>query len=286
MTSSIQKLIKITVLNWSVLNWKSCSSTSNLIWVTWNSGYILSNGAWTNSSTSSKQQNTNTASETSKELNTVTTSLVTTTTACITFTSFLNSSSITSLWLIVGQLQLFFLLLLTNAYIPIDVKEIITGPKFALNIYDFIPFKKMSIYPTLLKEFEFNVTNSMMNSFGLKYESTIANSFSFFACLSIIIILHMLVIVLKCAFSKCKDSNNCIIKIMNWIIKKVFNFMTFGYYIRNSMEISQFILVSSFYEIYLTNASESARLISLIFAASMIIWYVIRCISNWPYKLN
>ena len=51
--------------------------------------------------------------------------------------------------------------------------------------------------------------------------------------------------------------------------------LTFRYYIRNLMEVSQFILVSSFFEIYLLNTTNLHRLFSFLVAIFMIFCFIL-----------
>ena len=225
-TSSILKKIKLTVLNWSVSNWQKCSSTSISIWDTCYSGYVLSSGGvWINSS------------YTAKALSTTTISVVTATSVCIVFASFLNSSSIASLWLIINQLQTFFLLLLTNSYIPADIQKMITGSDFSLNIFEYIPMKKLNIYPNFLKNFEFELANPTLESFEINYGSTINNTYSFFTWLLIVIILHIFIPLFIYLLSKWTERNNRCFKVINWSLKRSFYFFTFGYYIKHKINI-------------------------------------------------
>ena len=46
-TNSVNKIITINLINWSVSNCQYWVSTSGTVWATWNSGYSLSSGAWT-----------------------------------------------------------------------------------------------------------------------------------------------------------------------------------------------------------------------------------------------
>ena len=121
----VQKLIKLTIVSWSVMNWKKCSTTNGLICEVWNTGYSLSSGAW----------NIIQSSETAKDISKVSASVTIVTGGCVAFASILNTSSIASLWLTINQLQVFLLLLLTKAYIPKDIQEVIKGSDFALNIH-------------------------------------------------------------------------------------------------------------------------------------------------------
>ena len=86
-------------------------------------------------------------------------------------------------------------------------------------------------------------------------------------------IFHTGIYLLKLMLSKWTQSENWCAKISIWIIEKSFNILTFGYYIRNSLEISQFILISSIYEVYEHNTTETIRLFSFIFAILMIFAY-------------
>ena len=94
----VKKLIKLTVLNWSPSNWLKWSSTSNLKWETWNLGYILKSEAWFA---------TESVSETAKALSTTITSIVATTVGLAVLASFLNTSSASSIWMTINQLQIF-----------------------------------------------------------------------------------------------------------------------------------------------------------------------------------
>ena len=64
-SSTLTKLIKLTVLNCVAQNWEKCSSQSATTWASWSSGYSFNSGNWI------KQ-----ASETAKALSTTTQSIV------------------------------------------------------------------------------------------------------------------------------------------------------------------------------------------------------------------
>ena len=63
----------------------------------------------------------------------------------------------------------------------------------------------------------------------------------------------------------------CLIKVTKWIINKSYIFLTFGYFIRTFLEMTQYLLIASVYEIYTFNASESLRTISLSFSLFLLI---------------
>ena len=188
----------------------------------------------------------------------------------------MNTSSVASLWMMVNQLQIFFLLLLSRAFIPDDIQTIIKGSDFASNIYSYIPLKKINMYPTFLEYFEFELKNSMLESLGIKYNGTIANTFPIFVSLIPIIILHLWIYILKWVISKWahRDNPSKCTKLIKWLIEKSFNLMTFGYYIVSVLETSQFVIASSTNEIYEFNTSKPTKLISIIYAILMIILFL------------
>ena len=162
------------------------------------------------------------------------------------------------------------MLLLTKAFIPKDIQEIIIGSDFAVNLYEYIPLKKLDIYPRFLNGFEFSLSTSSLNSFGVDYDSTILNSYSALSCIFFMILFHLCIWILKLLFSWWRNRRGCFIKGAIWLVDLLFDIMTFGYYIRNYLELSQFILISSVNEIYQLNTSETLRLISFIYAILMI----------------
>ena len=114
----------------------------------------------------------------------------------------------------------------------------------------------------------------MLDPFGITYESTIINSYSIIACLIFMIILHIWIIFLKYLFAMCKDCKRSFIKCISKVVLKLFNFMTLDYYIRNFLEISQFLLLSSINEIYDFNVLGTVRIISLTYAILLIVLFI------------
>ena len=128
-TDAIPKLVKISVVDWAVSNCKTWSNGDGTACTAWNTGYTLSSGKWNLTPTSTPTSTTTTttnkaaveATEEAKALSATTVSFVGIT-CWVTFVSGAASySSFTSLWALINQLQLMFLLLLTGAFIPEDV---------------------------------------------------------------------------------------------------------------------------------------------------------------------
>ena len=167
-------------------------------------------------------------------------------------------------------------MLLTRAFVPEDIQTIITGSDFALNIYEYIPLRKLDMTPKFVYNFELNLTPTMFDTVGIKYKSTVANCYSVMLFLAFIIVLHIFIYLLKLLLPKCIDGENMnwFTKFISWVSEKCFNILTFGYYIRNAFEISQYVLISSIYEIYEFNPDEILRIISFIIAIIMILLYI------------
>ena len=167
--------------------------------------------------------------------------------------------------------------MLTRAFIPVDIQAIIEGSDFASNIYSYIPMKKWNLYPSFIHRFEFELTNQSLEPFGIEYSSTFANSTPILAGTFLMIMFSFCVILLRLLFSLFKDSKrwSCLAKVLYWIVDKFYRMLIFGYYIRNAMEMSQFLLVSSINEIYESNTTSSYRVISFIFSLLMILAFAL-----------
>ena len=129
----------------------------------------------------------------------------------------------------------------------------------------------------LLRKFEFELSDQQLNSLGIKYDSTIANTYPILNINFLMLILCIFIYFFKLLFKKLKESKwwSCIFKIPFWITDKIFQMMIFSYFIRNILESSQFILISSIYEINKRNTTSFYRSISLSFSILTIILYAI-----------
>ena len=81
----------------------------------------------------------------------------------ITLISLINPASIASLWGMINQAQLFFLILLTKAFIPLDVQNVITGAKFALNIASYIFVPSYVFLGSITEQFDFSLSDKSLN---------------------------------------------------------------------------------------------------------------------------
>ena len=282
-SSPIQKLIKLIINNCTAKNWKKCNRTNSMTCETCLSGYILSSGVW----------DIPTASETAKALSKTTTSIVITITGIVVLTSLINTTDIASLWMTINQLQLFFLLLLTRAFLSKDIRAVIEGSDFASNIYEYFPLKNLQMHPAFLNKFEFELVNLSLEPLGINYGSTLANIYPILAFTFFMIILTFSSFIIKLIFSKFRENVrwSCVTKTTFWIADKLYKILTFGFFIRNTLELSQFILISSINEIYESNTEDSYKLISFVFSILMVIFFVlmiglIQYLTFSSYSLN
>ena len=257
----IPKLISVKVLNWNVDNCYRCAITSTSTWEACNSGYNLHNGGWIK------------PNKTAQSLKTTSQTILGSTTGVVAVFSLFNVSSISSLWSMMNQLQLFFLLFLTRAFIPLDVQTVITGSKVALNLPQYFEFQNVGFYNDALSHFNFNLSDSEYDLLDVQSESTIFNTWSSFALWLLIVCLHLLIYFLYKILSKIQEIKkwNKMLKIIKWIVNKIFSILTFGYYIRFLFEINQFVLISSIHEIYRYDSSQSLQILSISFAIFMLL---------------
>ena len=255
---TVQKLIKLTVLNWGVQNCKTWLNNNSAYWNEWNSDYDLNNGKWTITS----------RLEISKGLSIATISMIGAAWLSIIITSAINSSSMASVWLIVNQVQLLFLLFLTRAFIPNSVENVISGFKFALNPADYIPFRKIKTYGTVIENFNYSLSDTRYDLLELKSDSSVYNTYSFVNMLFSLIPANLTIYILYMLFNRIKVCGRWpkLNKLFKWIILKLFNFFTFGYYLRFFLEMNQYFLTSSLYEIYSFNTHEDLLIISLVYS--------------------
>ena len=68
---------------------------------------------------------------------------------------------------------------------------------------------------------------------------------------------------------------SCFIKMWYWIIYRLYRMMVLSYFIRNTLQMSQFAMISSIYEIYKNNTTNSYRIISFIFSILTVLIYML-----------
>ena len=263
-SNPVQKLIKLTVVNCQVQNWDKCSMSSSTTWVTWSSGSTLNSDSSTIAST------------TSQVLSSTSTSALGASFWIITLISLINPASIASLWGMINQAQLFFLILLTKAFIPLDVQNVITGAKFALNIASYIFVPSYVFLGSITEQFDFSLSDKSLNLLSINSESSLFNFFPIILLIFTMIMLHLLVFILY----KLMPTDDLKEWKWNWmlfvkLINKIFAIMTYGWYIRYIFQTNQYILISWIYEIYNFHVLDTKKITSLIFAIIVLCFCIV-----------
>ena len=189
----------------------------------------------------------------------------------------LNVFSFTStaaLWSMINQVQLLFLLLLTQGFIPDAVQTVISGPDFAVNPFESISFLKTKNYGTWTDKFNFDLNNSSLGFFNIESISTFYNMISFFTTLAYAACVHLFFYLLRKIVSKWTSDGKWA-KLLKRIINKAIEIMTLGYYIRLLMEMNEYIVLSAINEVYVFNTGQSLQVISAVFALLVMIGSVI-----------
>ena len=298
-SSSSQKLIILTVTNWFIQGWEKYSSPPTWAWILWDSDHYLSSGSWIKYSSKSGKYSFNFCSNNSKfiaskisnTLNKVILWVIGITTLIVLTSSLSSSSSISSLWSMLNQNQLFFLLFLMKAYIPIDVENVIIGPIVVLNPYIFLPFSKIEMFNSAISNFNFALTNPTLDKLKIKSDGSIYNISSYILFIIVVVLLHWSIFFLSKWASRCRTTGRCssFIRWTIWITSKLMSFLTFGFYIRSVLEINQYILVSSVNEVKAFNTTTSFITISFAFACLLLIhflsfkYYANNICNKFPY---
>ena len=185
-----------------------------------------------------------------------------------------NLASTASLWSMVNQVQILFLLLLTRGFIPDAMQTVISGPDFAVNPFESISFLQTNNYGSCTDKLKFNLNDSSLAALNIESISTIYNLISFFATLAYAAFVHFMFYMLIIIVNKSKYDGKWA-RLVKSILTKAFEIMTFGYYIRLLMEMNEYIVVSSINEVYAFNTGETSQIISAVFALLAMIGSVV-----------
>ena len=281
----VQKLIGIRVNKWTVTNWNKWTTSSTIIWEIWNTGYTKNSGNWlsqsSNSGTGSSNPNPSTTStsetsQTVKSLDIATKSAAGATTGAVVLSSIISTSSFASVWLMINQLQMFFLLLLTGVYFPKDAIDAILGSKIFLFPFSYVPFIKINMLSKLSNYFQIDQNDLMLEKIGVESESTFLNIYSFSCSFLFAVIFHLIVAIVY-RWSTWLNSPKrwkFLSKIIRLAIVKLFYFLTFGYYIRSLIETYQYMLISSISEIKNISLNSLPKIISFSISIALVVLWV------------
>ena len=170
-----------------------------------------------------------------------------------------------------------FLFFLTRVYLPEDVKTIIKGPKFTINVYNYIPISNIKFFSVIFIKFDLDLTNPLLSDVGVNSDSSIYNIYPMLGCLFLVIMLHICLLFLIWWALRVKKTWcwNCLMNVAKVILNKLYTTMTFGFYIRNALQMSLFVLIFAVYELYKFNTDGIFWLISIAFSFLLLWFYLV-----------
>ena len=292
-TNPVQNLISLTVNKCTAGNCQICTTADSSICATCNLGFSLSLGTWNLSNTNAQQKAS--MSDTAKSFSIINQAVIGVLILILVGSSFMNLSTMASLWSVINQVQILFLLFLTGAFIPEDIEGIITGLSIYLNPFSYLQLKLNGNYSFVSNFFDFGLEDKNLEKFEIKSDSTIANMTSFLLSIIIFGILHFWIFLAQKLLAKESKSNcwNYVLLCIHWFLQKKMVLFTFALYIRIILETNQFILITWVSEIYQFNFNETKRIISIIIAfliliawMAVIVITILFTLSNDAYKIS
>ena len=190
--------------------------------------------------------------------------------------SMCNFSSPQTLWMSLNQFQLILLILLSGAFIPDLIVDYLTSMKATTCSFNFIPFKEIPGVEIAVGWFDYEQTDQGLKYFGIFSSSAFVNNFSLFCLILIIVVLDFSI--LWC-YKDCQVSPERR-KMCHKVYQKVYEIFTLTIYIRLLLESYQFLLLSSWSEIYAFEYSNSSKIISSVLAIiGLLIWIAFHAVA-------
>ena len=158
-------------------------------------------------------------------------------------------------------------MLLTKSHTPLDVVETITGAKFALNPISILHLQDAEEYKSVFQGIYFDLTYPEFRWLGIKSESTLYNILPLLIFISLTVIIFMLISFLNWLFERLRAQNKWskIVRAFKWLDNIKIKIFKLSMYIRLTLMMNLYILISITNEINTFNLSSSLRIISLLF---------------------
>ena len=152
----------------------------------------------------------------------------------------------------------------------------ITGVKFALNFPSLINFPNIKFYSSTVGEFKFELSNQMLELLNIQSDSSVFNISPTIIIAMLMIPIHLLVVLIYKLTPTTEPEPRCRLlkRIAKWVVTRLFTLLTFGWYIRYALEMSQYSLISSVYETNKFCVSDSMRIKSLVFAVCILLFCI------------
>lgn len=188
-----------------------------------------------------------------------------------------SALSLTGLWQLFDQMQMFFVLILARSYLSADVLSVIRWQKFALDLPGIFEFTNIKFIANNFDDFYYPLSSSFLSLAEIKSDSVIYNTSSF------IIVTMFLTFIFGCVtsylviFSSESTGEGGFSKLANSIkkvVQKTYEVMTFALLIRIMLVMALFLLLCSMNDVGHVNSSNSSRIFSLLVALMIITVYI------------
>jgi hypothetical protein len=166
-----------------------------------------------------------------------------------------------------NQFQMFILLPMIGAYIPESIIKIITGMSFAMFSFSFIPVEKIPLITDIFNFIDYDQSDDYFDRIGLTSGSAFLNHISLFLILGVLILYHLSLLPWCKATKNLSESSWT-----KWVIKKLFDMMTFSVYIRLFLEAYLFMSISTTNELKEFDYSTVFKMFSLCMSFLFAIW--------------
>ena len=163
-------------------------------------------------------------------------------------------------------------MLLTKSNTPLDIVETITGAKLALNPISILHLQDAEEYKSVFQGIYFDLTYPEFRWLDIKSESTLYNILPLLIFIFLTVIVFMLISFLNWLFERLRAQNKWlrIVRVFKWLDNIKIKIFKISMYIRLTLMMNLYILISITNEINTFNLSNSLRIISLLFT----IWFM------------
>ena len=180
-----------------------------------------------------------------------------------------------SYWAMISQIQMLFLLL-TRWLSSDDVREVMRISKFTMNLYYYLPLSKNEMYDSLFSETDVGLNDYYIKDVGVYSNSSLYNTFWIFTWMFYVCLFHIVLHIVQGCVKNIGENGKwkgCV-KVVKWLVAQTYEVINFRFYIRNWLILCQFILISSFYDIATFTSGGDFRILSLLFAILLILFYI------------
>jgi hypothetical protein len=190
-----------------------------------------------------------------------------------------SSSSTSSSFGLINQLQMIMLLPILDSYIPDKILDFIKSMRDSLFNIEFLSTDGLTFLDPFNEKFDFFQYNLYLYLLGLESGSAIVNVINSLIMSFFIIVGHSILFAIYLVMAK----NSVLLKI-NSYLRKFLSVMTFGFYVTLINEVYLLLVIAVIYEISNNDSKSTKEYNSLIMTRIMlglICWYLVFVLWQW-----